>query len=99
MIRRLRQAFRYFFRRHRVDDDVSREMAFHLEMEAAERERRGESTAEARRLARAEFGSASGVRDAVHDARGLTFWEHLVQDVRFGVRCSPVSLGSQPSRC
>jgi len=61
-------------------------MEFHLAMEAAERERRGDSAAEARRLARAEFGAADGVREQVRDARGLTFWEHLAQDVRFGVR-------------
>jgi predicted permease len=86
-MRRLRQAFRYFlFRRNRLDDEAAREMAFHLEMEAAALERRGETAADARRLALAEFGSVGAVRDAVHDARGLTFWEHLVQDVRFGVR-------------
>src|SRR5262245_48489884 len=79
-------------RRDRLDDEAAREMEFHPEMEAAERERRGESAVDARRLAQADFGSVGGVRDAVHDARGLTFWEHLVQDVRFGVRL----LGRQP---
>ena len=73
-------------RRNRVDDDVAREMEFHLAMEAAERERRGERASDARRLARADFGSTASVREGVHDARGLTFWEHLVQDVRFGGR-------------
>ena len=34
----------------------------------------------------ADFGGVSAVREAVHDVRGLTFWDSLSQDVRYTVR-------------
>jgi predicted permease len=73
-------------RLRRVDDEIRRELDFHVQMEAADRERRGASRDEAQRLARRDFGGEISVREEVRDVRGMTFWESLVQDVRFGAR-------------
>ncbi len=73
-------------RRGRVKDEIQRELEFHIQMETAERERRGASSAEARRTALRDFGGVSAVREAVHDTRGLTLWDSLSQDIRYTVR-------------
>jgi len=82
LLRRLKT----FITRRRVDDDIQRELAFHLEMESSERERRGMLPAEARRAAAIDFGGVDAAREHVRDARGLTFIETLIQDIRFGFR-------------
>ena len=74
------------FRRSRVKDEIQRELEFHLDMEAAERERRGASPEDARRTALRDFGGVSAMREAVHDARGLTSLDSLLQDVRYTAR-------------
>ncbi len=83
---RLLRRLATLFRRTHVEQDIDRELAFHLEMEAAQHESRGAAPDEARRRARADFGAAAATRDEVRDARGLTFVDALIQDVRFGVR-------------
>ena len=70
----------------RFNDDVRREIDFHLAMESAERERRGLSPIEAHRTARRDFGGVERFHEEVRDARGMTFWDSLSQDVRFGLR-------------
>ena len=70
----------------RVEDEIQRELEFHLAMEAAERERRGLSPEEARRTTLRDFGGVRSTREAVRDVRGMTFRDSLSQDVRFAVR-------------
>lgn len=77
---------RSLLRPGRVDDEIAREIAFHLEMEAKARGEAGLSPDEAQREARRRFGGATQVREEVHDVRGMTFFEMLRQDIRFGVR-------------
>jgi len=83
---RLLRRLKTFITRRRVDADIQRELAFHLEMESSERERRGMLPAEARRAAAIDFGGVDAAREHVRDARGLTFIETLIQDIRFGFR-------------
>jgi predicted permease len=75
-----------FMRARRVDDEIRREIDFHLEMDADDRQRRGASSRDAQLEAARDLGGALSVREAVRDTRGLTFWDGFRQDVRFGFR-------------
>ena len=86
MIARLIRRFRTLIRRRRFDEDVRKELASHVDLEAAHRRRRGLAPLEARRAAMHDFGDLTRVREEVLDARGITFWDALRQDVRFGLR-------------
>lgn len=80
------QRWRSVFRRDRVDDEIRRELQFHLDMEADKASAEGLSADEARREARRRFGGELQMREQVQDVRGMTFWDTLLQDVRFGIR-------------
>jgi len=69
-----------------VDHDMDAEMAFHLEMEAADAERRGVPPDEARRRARHAFGGVERFREEGRDARGVGAARDLSGDLRFGLR-------------
>ena len=83
---RLLRRLRTFLFRKRFDHDVERELAFHLDMEAGARARSAGDSAAARAGARRDFGDPIRVREGIHDARGMTAWDALRQDVRFAVR-------------
>lgn len=80
------QRVRSLLRPGRVDADIRREIQFHLEMEAEHRAAAGLPPEEARREAARRFGGTVLVREQVHDVRGMTMWEALRQDARFGAR-------------
>ena len=86
MLTKLFRRLRTLRQRDRVKDDIRREMEFHIEMEAEHRRRRGMTPAEARRTTLRDFGGLDRHREAVHDTRGMTFWDSLSQDVRFALR-------------
>jgi putative ABC transport system permease protein len=86
MFGKLLRRFRTLTRRSRVDDEIQRELEFHVAMEMAERECRGLSAAEARRTALRDFGGLRSTREAVRDVRGITLWDSFTQDFRFAVR-------------
>jgi predicted permease len=74
------------FRRRVLDDQLHRDIAFHLEQETAERMRAGLPAPEAWRRARASFGSVDAVREDIRARRRLPIVEQCAQDVRYGVR-------------
>ncbi|HJR60431.1 MAG TPA: ABC transporter permease [Vicinamibacterales bacterium] len=86
MLGRLFRRARTLARRDRVDDEIRRELEFHIAMETAERERRGLPPTDARRSTLRDFGGVAAIREAVRDARGMTFWDSASQDVRFAMR-------------
>jgi putative ABC transport system permease protein len=86
MVTRLFRRLRTLMDRDRVKDDISREIDFHLTMETELRQRRGMNSEDARRTALRDFGGVGRHREAVHDTRGMTFWDSLSQDVRFAWR-------------
>jgi predicted permease len=75
------------------DDELTREIQNHLELEAEERQAGGVPPEEARQAARRAFGS---VLRATEDTRAVWSWttlEQWLQDVRYGVRnlwCRPM---------
>jgi predicted permease len=86
MVSRLFRRLRTLRHRDRITDDIRREVDFHIEMETQHRARRGMDPVEARRTALRDFGGVARYREAVHDTRGMTFWDGLAQDVRFAWR-------------
>jgi predicted permease len=79
--------------RGRVETDATREIDFHLNMDIERRIRGGQSPVAARRAALRDFGAVDRVREEIRDARGITFWESLVQDLRYGLRALAKSPG------
>jgi hypothetical protein len=68
------------------DEDIRREIDFHVAMEAEKCEREGMTAAQARRTAVRDFGAPVRVQEDVRDVRGMTFRDSLSQDIRFGAR-------------
>jgi hypothetical protein len=77
---------RTIVRRRSMERELDAELAFHLDMLAAEYVRRGASPAAARRTARQTFGGVERVKDDVRETWLTRLVETFVQDVRYGVR-------------
>ncbi len=90
----VRPAFRLALRRPRIDDEVDAEIAFHLEMRAAELAARGMTAEAARAEARRRFGDTNRWRTAMrdedrgHDARRrrARWLDDLRQDLHYAAR-------------
>ena len=70
----------------RLDRELDDEIAFHLEMETAQRRRRGLPEAEARRRAHIAFGGVAKAREDCREARGTALIDDLGRDLSFGLR-------------
>ncbi len=77
---------RALVRRRSVERELDDELHFHLEREIEKHVASGMTRADAARRARLDFGGLDGVTEACRDARGVTFIETMLQDVRYGVR-------------
>ena len=86
MIRKFLRGLRAIVFWRRLDRDIQRELDFHIAMESDKRAQTGLPPGDARRFALRDFGPVTRVREEVRDTRGMTFWDALVQDVRFGFR-------------
>jgi hypothetical protein len=75
-----------WLRRNDVDREIAQELRAHVQMEAEDRVRAGESPAEARRNAMLAFGGEDRYREAGRDAMGLRLWSDVESDVRYGRR-------------
>ena len=75
---------RWFSRRS--DADYQAEIHEHLEAETQANIDRGMPPDEARRAARAAFGSVASLRQRLHEGRSDYWLSALGQDVRFGLR-------------
>jgi putative ABC transport system permease protein len=69
-----------------VDEELDEELRFHIEREAAERVRRGASSADARAGALRDFGGVERFKEQCRDARGTRLLTDLAQDVRYALR-------------
>jgi putative ABC transport system permease protein len=81
-----------FFTWNARDDEMNREMAFHIESMAREYVRSGMDAAEAERAARRRFGNVLRLKEQGHDVRSAPLVEDVVRDVRHvwrGLRRSP----------
>ena len=83
---RLRRKIQCLFRKEKLDAEMAEEMRAHLEMHAAENEKRGMSPDEARYAAQRQFGGVEQIKERARDQRGFAWLDDLGRDVRFGVR-------------
>ncbi len=81
-----RTKLRALIRREKLDAEMSEEMRTHLELQAAENEKRGMSADEARHAAQRSFGGMEQIKERARDARGWRWLEEFWQDVRYGAR-------------
>ena len=77
---------RALFRPLQMDEELSEELQFHLEMQARKNLAGDLDPTEARRQARLQFGSIERATEECRDARGIHLLETLVQDLRYGLR-------------
>jgi predicted permease len=77
---------RSLFRRARVEQELDDELRFHMDHQADKYMHAGIGREEALRRVRLEFGSLEQVREDCRDARGVSFLESFVQDLRYGFR-------------
>src|SRR5713226_2178490 len=77
---------RSLFRRKSVEAEIDEELRFHFEKQVSKLAQSGLTPAEAERRARLEFGGMEQLKEEHRDARGVSFIETLIQDVRYGLR-------------
>ena len=83
---RFRSWFRAIVRRSRMESEMEAELRFHIEAYAEDLIRSGVPRAEAMRRARLEFGGIERAKEECRDQRGVSHFETLVQDLRYGLR-------------
>ena len=74
------------WRRRQMEDQLERELHFHLDQHTSELIERGYEPAEARRQARLDLGGPEQVKEQCRDARGTRWAEDLLQDFRYALR-------------
>ena len=76
----------HWLRRSRVEKEVEREIASHLEFETRENLARGMAPEEASRAARVALGNVPLIREDVRAISGWQWPEQALQDARYGAR-------------
>jgi hypothetical protein len=74
------------FRRRKMEEELERELRYHLDRHANDLIAQGHSPEEAQRQARMTLGGPEQVKEAVRDVRRTRWLSDLAQDLRFGVR-------------
>ena len=91
----VRLRIRSLVSRDRVESELDRELALHLEYQVAEHVADGMSPDDARRAALRSFGGVTWVKEEVRDVRGTAIVENLARDFRYtlrGLRHDPMLL-------
>src|ERR671915_1369318 len=73
-------------RRRKHEEELEKELRFHLDQHTSDLIAQGYSPEEARRQARLALGGPEQVKEKCRDARGTRWLEDLLQDWRYGVR-------------
>jgi len=85
------------FRRRRLESDLDVEVRAHLDLLAADYERRGLRSTDARLAARRDFGGVEQMKETYRDRRGLPWVEDARRDVQHALRAlrrAPVFTGA-----
>jgi putative ABC transport system permease protein len=72
--------------RKRMIDDLEQDIREHIEMETQDNIGRGMSPEDARHAAMRKFGNVTRVKEETREVWSFLWIEHLLQDIRFGVR-------------
>jgi predicted permease len=75
-----------FRHRSRLEEQLDKELRFHLEQHAADLVEDGRDPQEARRLSRLALGGPDQVKEGCRDARGTRWLEDFLQDCRYALR-------------
>jgi putative ABC transport system permease protein len=86
MLQDLRFRLRALFQKNAMDLELNEELRFHIENEVEKYKRAGMREDAARRRARVAFGGQEQIREDCQDARGISFLETTIQDVRYSLR-------------
>ena len=89
----VRSWMRVVMRRSRMEREMDAELHFHIVAFAEDLVRRGVPREEALRRARIEFGGVERAKEECREARGISFIDSLLQDLRFGLRMMRKNLG------
>lgn len=73
-------------RRRKMEEQLEKELHFHIEEHAADLVARGCDPEEARRQARLDLGGPEQVKENCRDARGTRWLEDLLDDFRYAMR-------------
>jgi predicted permease len=82
----LRVRLRTLFRRTAVTQEIDQELQFHIEQQMEKYLRAGLTSEQARRCIRLEFGGLTQMKEDCREARGVSFVEHIGQDLRYAMR-------------
>jgi len=85
-LERLARRLAALVRNRELESELDEELRFHVEMEAAQLRERGLAPGAARTEALRRFGGVERVKEECRDERGLPWLEHLVHDLRYGLR-------------
>src|SRR6266436_8847390 len=83
---KLRLQLRALLHKRKLDADMAEEMRGHIEMRTRENIEAGMSAEEARYAAMRQFGWVDNIKETCREQRGVTWLEHLIQDLRYGAR-------------
>ena len=84
LLSRFRSWWRALVGRSRMESEMDTELRFHMEAFAEDLVRSGVPRQEALRRARVEFGGFERAKEECRDARGVSFIEATLKDVRYG---------------
>jgi len=85
-IRQLWKRVLTMFRKRKLDDDLSAELAAHIEMATEDNVRAGMNQEEARRQALIRFGGIEAAKELHRDARSLPLVESMALDIKYAFR-------------
>ena len=74
------------WRRNKLEQDLGRELQFHIDERISALKSGGMSEGEARRKIRQEFGGIEQVKEECRNARGTLWLESTIQDLRYALR-------------
>jgi predicted permease len=74
------------FQQRKNEEELEKELRFHLDQHTSELIAQGHSPEEARRQARLALGGPEQVKERCRDARGTRWLADLLQDLRYGAR-------------
>lgn len=86
MISDLKYRLRALFRRRTVETEMEDELRFHFERQIEKNRDIGMPREEALRQAHLSFGGETQIKERCRDARGISFLDTSIQDIRYGFR-------------
>jgi putative ABC transport system permease protein len=82
----VRLRFRSLFRMHRVEQELTEELCFHLEYLIEKKVVQGMAPEDARYAALRELGGVEQIKEGCRDMRRVNHLEGFIQDLRYGLR-------------